>query len=196
MPQTIKCRDGSVYVDERLTVEEWVEKTYGAGVRVEGVAISEDSLIATISYPESIFPYENVRINFVDVPDDVLFKMNQGSRRKFVKKYFANREEFGNRVFIEQSDGENTTKVEFSPELSLKIRNHSPSGFEWAYSGSGPAQLALAILFDVTDDRVVAERQYQDFKSRVIANLNAGEWTLHEEDVRQWLKNAEEGVLL
>lgn len=28
------------------------------------------------------------------------------------------------------------------------IRNHSPSGFEWGYGGSGPAQLALAILAD------------------------------------------------
>ncbi len=26
------------------------------------------------------------------------------------------------------------------------VRNHSPSGFEWGYGGSGPAQLALAIL--------------------------------------------------
>ena len=28
------------------------------------------------------------------------------------------------------------------------IRNHSPSGFNWGYGGSGPAQLALAILAD------------------------------------------------
>lgn len=28
------------------------------------------------------------------------------------------------------------------------IRNHSPDGFEWGYGGSGPAQLALAILAD------------------------------------------------
>lgn len=28
------------------------------------------------------------------------------------------------------------------------IYNHSPTGFEWGYSGSGPAQLALAILAD------------------------------------------------
>src|SRR2546423_1244722 len=28
------------------------------------------------------------------------------------------------------------------------IVNHSPNGFEWGYSGSGPAQLALAIMAD------------------------------------------------
>lgn len=32
--------------------------------------------------------------------------------------------------------------------LRLDLANHSPCGFEWGYSGSGPAQLALAILAD------------------------------------------------
>ena len=31
---------------------------------------------------------------------------------------------------------------------SLKIVNHSPTGFCWGYAGSGPAQLSLAILLD------------------------------------------------
>src|SRR5205823_6333568 len=26
------------------------------------------------------------------------------------------------------------------------LRNHSPTGFEWGYAGSGPAQLSLALL--------------------------------------------------
>ena len=30
----------------------------------------------------------------------------------------------------------------------LDLWNHSPTGFEWGYCGSGPAQLALAILAD------------------------------------------------
>lgn len=29
-----------------------------------------------------------------------------------------------------------------------ELYNHSPNGFEWGYGGSGPAQLALAILAD------------------------------------------------
>ena len=28
-----------------------------------------------------------------------------------------------------------------SPDRSLDVVNHSPSGFEWGYAGSGPAQL-------------------------------------------------------
>lgn len=39
--------------------------------------------------------------------------------------------------------------VELSPADSLKVRNHSPGGFSWGYGGSGPAQLALAIMMVV-----------------------------------------------
>lgn len=54
-------------------------------------------------------------------------------------------------------------------ERSLKIRNHSPSGFGWGYLGSGPAQLALAILLDYYDNAGKAERLYQPFKRCVVA---------------------------
>lgn len=53
---------------------------------------------------------------------------------------------------------------------SLKIRSHSPSGFNWGYGGSGPAQLALAILLDYFGDRVKAQRLYQSFKFRTVAS--------------------------
>jgi hypothetical protein len=32
--------------------------------------------------------------------------------------------------------------------IRLDLRNHSPTGFEWGYRGSGAAQLSLAILAD------------------------------------------------
>ena len=32
--------------------------------------------------------------------------------------------------------------------LHLEIINHSPDGFNWGYQGSGPAQLALALLYE------------------------------------------------
>ena len=34
-------------------------------------------------------------------------------------------------------------------DLRLDLFNHSPTGFEWGYAGSGPAQLALALLADM-----------------------------------------------
>jgi hypothetical protein len=56
-----------------------------------------------------------------------------------------------------------------SPRFDLF--NHSPSGFEWGYGGSGPAQLALAILADALGDDERAVRLHQQFKFAVIARL-------------------------
>lgn len=49
--------------------------------------------------------------------------------------------------------------------------NHSPCGFAWGYGGSGPAQLAFAILADHAGPEI-ARRHYQRFKWRVIARLD------------------------
>lgn len=56
-------------------------------------------------------------------------------------------------------------------ERSLRVRNHSPDGFAWGYGGSGPAQLALAILLEagLSDDE--AMRFYQRFKAKYLAVL-------------------------
>jgi hypothetical protein len=70
-------------------------------------------------------------------------------------------------------------------EASLKIVNHSPTGFCWGYAGSGPAQLALAILLDhLNNDRERALSLYQDFKFKVIARLPMDEnFVLTDEQV-------------
>jgi len=47
-----------------------------------------------------------------------------------------------------------------SPAASWRVRNHSPTGFEWGYGGSGPAQLALALMLDVLGDAGLAQRCY------------------------------------
>lgn len=61
----------------------------------------------------------------------------------------------------------------------LDLANHSPSGFEWGYAGSGPAQLALAILADALGDDGRALQLYQRFKSEVVAQMPADDaWEL------------------
>lgn len=70
---------------------------------------------------------------------------------------------------------------------SLKIWNHSPDGFEWGYGGSGPAQLALAILLDYTGDAELASRLHQDFKRDVIATLPDDAWTINGTEIDTWL---------
>ena len=60
------------------------------------------------------------------------------------------------------------------PDVSQKLYNHSPDGFEWGYHGSGPAQLALAILADYLSHRDIlpslALQWYQNFKRQHIAD--------------------------
>lgn len=63
------------------------------------------------------------------------------------------------------------------------LRNHSPDGFEWGYGGSGPAQLALAILADASANDEVALKHYQTVKARLIAPLQEDDWTLTEHDI-------------
>ena len=61
------------------------------------------------------------------------------------------------------------------------LANHSPDGFSWGYSGSGPAQLALAIVsdfvarvFEVSQATAgaVALRWYKHFKATTLAPLD------------------------
>jgi len=69
--------------------------------------------------------------------------------------------------------------VTLDPKPSLKIRNHSPDGFAWGYMGSGPSQLALAILLDYYGDAEKAERLYMRFKEKIIAQYpQDANWTL------------------
>ena len=75
-----------------------------------------------------------------------------------------------------------------NPRDSQKIRNHSPDGFAWGnYGGSGPSQLALAILLYRFSEEV-ASKHYQDFKWDVIANLPAQDFEI-EIDLEKWLEN-------
>ena len=80
----------------------------------------------------------------------------------------------------------------------LDLYNHSPTGFEWGYGGSGPAQLALAILADHFGDGRQALAIYQQFKFSVVAGLPKRRWKLTNLDIDQALdairkENAENG---
>lgn len=77
--------------------------------------------------------------------------------------------------------------VPFLPAESQKLYNHSPDGFEWGYGGSGPAQLALAILFEVTKHRELSLQYYQDFKRDTVARFNQPGFIISEGEVKAWL---------
>jgi hypothetical protein len=77
--------------------------------------------------------------------------------------------------------------------LRLDLFNHSPSGFSWGYGGSGPAQLALALLADALADDDRAIRLHQDFKFKVVAAWPEGErWWITAERIAAVVKVIEQ----
>lgn len=78
------------------------------------------------------------------------------------------------------------TKI--SPEQSQVVVNHSPDGFSWGYGGSGPSQLALAILMLYLPVEK-AQQAYQSFKFDIVAHLPQDDFTLSEEKVHDWIRS-------
>lgn len=68
----------------------------------------------------------------------------------------------------------------------LDLWCHSPTGFEWGFNGSGPAQLALAILAQATGSDNAAVKLHQLFKRDVVARLPKLEWRMTEFEVFTW----------
>lgn len=79
-------------------------------------------------------------------------------------------------------------KVLLSPAKSQAVHNHSPDGFAWGYGGSGPAQLALALMLIFCDTEDQARALYQDFKWDVISKLPQRNFGLPVEKVEQWIQ--------
>lgn len=103
-----------------------------------------------------------------------------------MKFYHGRRTEHGCAVDVEE-DGECYL---LNPRLDL--RNHSPTGLEWGYSGSGPAQLALALAADVTGDDDRAQEIYQRLKFKLVGGLPHEDWVLSEKQVRTAIEAIEQ----
>jgi hypothetical protein len=87
------------------------------------------------------------------------------------------------------TDGEARVKVVTPGEMHplsprRDLFNHSLTGFEWGYAGSGPAQLALALLADALRWDASATALHQPFKFKVIARLPRDKpWQMTDDDV-------------
>ena len=64
---------------------------------------------------------------------------------------------------------------------------HSPTGIEWGYGGSGPADLALSVLLALVGERA-AGALYQRFKDEVVARVPETGGVLRAADVRAWVE--------
>lgn len=74
------------------------------------------------------------------------------------------------------------------PKPSQDVFNHSPDGFAWGYYGSGPAQLALAILLKAGVESRVAQVLHQRFKTEFIGPLNPSASFSIDVDVNEWVE--------
>jgi len=92
-----------------------------------------------------------------------------------------------------RKDGKPYVTVQDDPNAAPRTLRHyvkhTPSGFDWGHGGSGPADLAWALLIDFYGPKEIhfAEFIYQKFKRDVIAKLDTQEWTLTGEALAESL---------
>jgi hypothetical protein len=103
-----------------------------------------------------------------------------------MKVYHGSRTEHGAAVVVEE-DGASRA---LDPRHDL--RSHSPTGFEWGYGGSGPAQLALALAADVLGDDDRAQAVYQRLKFKLVGSLPREGWVVSEDRIRSAIEAIEQ----
>ena len=70
----------------------------------------------------------------------------------------------------------------------LDLQNHSPDGFNWGYDGSGPSQLALAMIADCRGDKE-GLLWHTDFRRAFIAPIKGDSWEITEVQIQEWVVN-------
>jgi hypothetical protein len=85
-------------------------------------------------------------------------------------------------------DTGNVVSVERDGRLRPLIHRmqHSPTGLEWGYGGSGPADLARSILWDHLNYEPEGGL-YQDFKWAFVARWQGNTWELTSQEIDAWL---------
>jgi hypothetical protein len=73
-----------------------------------------------------------------------------------------------------------------SPMRSQKVFDHSTE-FNWGYMGSGPSQLALALLLEAGADNDEASAWHQEFKVDHIASLKQMDFQMTGDVVTNWI---------
>jgi len=83
-------------------------------------------------------------------------------------------------AIVRRSDGS-------SLPVKLNEVSHSPDGFEWGYGGSGPSQLAYALLRDRGVPEKLAKALYQRYKNDVIAVFDHGGGFISSASIADWV---------
>lgn len=77
-------------------------------------------------------------------------------------------------------------KVTVNGEPLEHIVQHSPTGMEWGYPGSGPSDLALSILTDYLQSDKVARSEYFAFRDKFVARWGP-KWEIKGKEIADWL---------
>ena len=86
--------------------------------------------------------------------------------------------------------------------LYLSEVNHSPDGFEWGYNGSGPTQLAYAILrsyFEIVEELNIESARFQaqkfcfEFRQQFVSRWKKNEWKIDSEYIAIWIGGQKAG---
>ena len=98
------------------------------------------------------------------------------------------KDKIGGQIIIVAVPGEIVKNVLKYKQYSLPhIVRHSPDGFNWGFSGSGPADTALSILTDCVGlDK--ANAFYQEFKWQIVAGWKDS-FEITEKEIKDWLKS-------
>ena len=89
--------------------------------------------------------------------------------------------------------GKRMGPAETLPEVRVTVNDkplkhqiyHSPTGLEWGYGGSGPADLARSILWDYLG-KEPSRILYMDFKTRFVARWK-DEWEITGQQIKDWI---------
>ena len=77
---------------------------------------------------------------------------------------------------------------ELFPAHSQSVFNHSPDGFSWGYNGSGPSQLALAVMLEMLPSGKAC-KIYKDFREAFIANVPMDkDFEIEISKIEEWLE--------
>ena len=115
--------------------------------------------------------------------------------RERMRRYRAHRTDEAGRegvLVIDQVDGHDQAR----PLRHWPL--HSPTGFQWGYGGSGPADLALAILLDYMNEWPTEAQMdagesrawslHQYFKWDYVARFSES-WEISALDIQSWLQD-------
>lgn len=121
------------------------------------------------------------------VPADVLLGKIYAGRRLVSEQHDSGV------VWVIGPDGRATELTLHTPNGSAGPK--SPDGHAWGYDGSGPAQLALDILWNVFDAEPHPSA-YQAFKRQELAALEGDAWAITEAFVKSWARRYDGPVLV